>query len=96
MGHAHFWGFTPSLDVIELHRAAIATDTKPKTEEETSHAECGPVEVSDHDQTRPLNVLLMQVGDIRHVLKTIAQKRRHTTSHTEDGTNYADRPIHVR
>ena len=37
------------------------------------------------DTNAPLNILLAQTGDIRHVLKTIAQRRRH-----------GQRPIHVR
>lgn len=33
----------------------------------------------DEDTTKPLTVALVDVGDIRHVLKTVAQRRRHSS-----------------
>eukprot|EP01138_Halocafeteria_seosinensis_P015582 gb/GECG01015901.1/.p1 GENE.gb/GECG01015901.1/~~gb/GECG01015901.1/.p1 ORF type:complete len:746 (+),score=88.37 gb/GECG01015901.1/:1-2238(+) len=102
MGHFHAWGFTPSLDLIELYRATWALKTQRKgtesidtAKQEDRDAEKEKEETKKHGAKRPLNVLLMQVGDIRHVLKTIAQKGRHRTLHiSDDEDDLTDRPIH--
>lgn len=101
MGHFHAWGFTPSLDLIELYRATWALKAQREGTQKQGNKEDGSKNTKEkREQKRPLNVLLMQVGDIRHVIKTIAQKRRHAATSADNGgddddDDFADRPVHV-
>lgn len=56
IGVHHFWGFTPSLDLLALYNQVNSKQTDPEA---------------------ALVVALIDVGDVRHVLKTIAQRWRH-------------------
>lgn len=41
-------------------------------------------EIADKDEDAPINMLLIEPGDPRHIIKTIAQRFRHS-----------ERPLHV-
>jgi len=59
IGAHHFWGFSPALDLQQIHRTVM-----------------GPSQPAA--QAEPLNILLLQPGDPRSIMKTIAQRLRHT------------------
>ena len=80
VGVHQMWGLSPAIDCLEqlrvIHGSNSAGDGASKSDE------------TNADSTdEPINVLLLQPGDVRHVLKTIAQRRAH---------KYGSRPIHVR
>ncbi len=66
VGVHHFWGFSPALDLQEVHDNALREfqkqvgDAAPTPEEEP-----------------PLSVLLVMPGDPRSIIKTICQRLRH-------------------
>lgn len=67
IGAHHYWGFSPAQDYQQLHRTVMGTSAP----------------TSPDDERSPLNILLLQPGDPRSILKTIAQRSRHS-----------DRPLH--
>jgi hypothetical protein len=77
IGVHHFYGFSPALDIQQLGRTIFGASCA------AGSASSGVNDVSGLD-TSPLNILLVQPGDVRSVLKTIAQRFRHCR-----------RPLHV-
>jgi len=75
IGVHSFWGFSPALDLQQVHRTVFGAPLPP------GMAGGGDVPGAP---LAPLRVLCVSPGDIRHVLKTVAQRRRHS-----------DRPVHV-
>ena len=74
IGPHSFWGFSPSIDLFQIqHEAHNEEQKKPGA------LECA---ASEED---PLVALLGEVGDPRHILRTIAARRSHSY-----------KPIHVR
>ena len=71
IGVHSFWGFSPAVDLQQLYRTAFGSGAWG------SDGAAAPAE--------PLSILLVQPGDPRSVLKTIAQRFRHSA-----------RPLHVR
>lgn len=67
IGAHHYWGFSPAEDYQQLYRTVMGAS---------------PTTAADSERS-PLNILLLQPGDPRSILKTIAQRSRH-----------ADRPLH--
>lgn len=63
LGFHHMWGLSPAID---LNR--VATDLKLHSRGQTGSAEV--------DESRPINILLVKPGDIRHILKTVTQRHR--------------------
>ena len=61
LGHYGFWGFSSSFDCLE---ALINAKVVPQT-------------AGKDNGDEPIRVLLLHPGDIRHVLTTISQRRRH-------------------
>jgi dynein assembly factor 3 len=61
IGAHQFWGYSPALDVQQVHSTVFG-----------AHAN------EADDASTPLNILLVNAGDARHVLKTIAQRFRHS------------------
>jgi dynein assembly factor 3 len=61
IGAHQFWGYSPALDVQQVHSTVFG-----------GHAD------EAADTSTPLNILLVNAGDARHVLKTIAQRFRHS------------------
>ena len=76
VGVHQMWGLSSAFDCLEVGAPVLGTDT-------TSDGSPAPA-AGDNE---PIRVLLVQPADIRHVLKTVAQRRRHA---------YGNRPIHVR
>jgi hypothetical protein len=64
VGVHHFWGFSPAVDLVQLHDRALEVGSTSKAGSESSDA--------------PLCVLLVMPGDPRSLIKTIAQRMRHT------------------
>ncbi|KAK1931528.1 Dynein assembly factor 3 [Phytophthora citrophthora] len=80
MGTVSMWGFSPAYDVCsgfsewsksETGNAAASANSDAGSEEKIS--------------AEPINVLLVGPGDVRHVLATIARRRRYE----------AHRPVHI-
>lgn len=84
MGTVNMWGFSPGFDMLQDAPAVKATKsevfTKPATSGQPAYA-AG----SKESELKPINVLLVGPGDIRHVLVTIAHRRRHDKA----------RPLHI-
>lgn len=76
-GHGvhHFWGFSPPLDAQEVYTRAISKYCEQFKRPDGL----------DADTREPLRILLLMPSDPRSVLKTIAQRLRHS-----------NRPLHVR
>ena len=64
IGHYGYWGGSSTFDFMEALVSLEGEETKSKAED-------GPLE--------PLRVLLVHPGDIRHILTTLAHRRRHMT-----------------
>ena len=64
IGHHGHWGFSAGFDFLE----ALASDEIAIDLDQA----CGR-----NDSMEPINILLMQPGDIRHILFTVARRRRH-------------------
>ena len=77
VGVHQMWGLSSAFDCLDLMAPLFQGDED----------DGGTVGAADAG-TRPISVLLLQPADIRHVLKTIAQRRRHG--------DHGKRPIHVR
>jgi dynein assembly factor 3 len=83
LGTVNMWGFSPAYDAQDVHQSIM------KVEKESSS--------SNQDQEEetlekdPLNILLACAGDIRHVLQTIAFRRRHASSNNKKKL----RPLHL-
>ena len=80
IGHYGMHGYSATFDVqeaVEKARAATATTTTDPADDE------------DPAAAEPLKVLLVGPGDLRHVLTTVARRRRH---HKRPGK--ALRPLH--
>jgi len=61
LGQHALWGFTPALDLLAL---------RPSSSSSSSSA-------PSPGEEQPLNILLANPNDIRHVLNTIACRHRH-------------------
>lgn len=82
-GAHSYWGFSPAVDLLQVHAsalghtcAAIAAAHASRDSSDTKLAS-SLSEASETSQ-RPFCALLLSPGDARHVLKTIAQRRRHS------------------
>jgi hypothetical protein len=80
VGVHHFWGFSPAYDVQEVHEralAVVAASRAPSTSSSkaTGGAAAGAAAAGDDDDA--INVLLVQPGDPRTLIKTICQRLRH-------------------
>ena len=62
MGVSTFWGFTPAIDLQNAPPAARSA---------------GKWKAADGGGGAPLRVLVAGEGDVRNILRTIAQHRRH-------------------
>jgi dynein assembly factor 3, axonemal len=85
MGVASMWGVSPAFDCIDVVNKANGIST---TKDDTITLSKGQKKKIKEKKKKnaseePLNILLAQAGDIRHVIKTLAQRRRH-----------AKRPVH--
>ncbi|RLN97126.1 hypothetical protein BBJ28_00010132 [Nothophytophthora sp. Chile5] len=75
MGTVHMWGFSPSFDVCSAA-------------ESTSLSAVDAAGCEEKASTEPINVLLAGPGDVRHVLATIAHRRRWEPA-------MRHRPVHI-
>lgn len=70
------WGMTPAFDCVDVYDKALGIATLPtQTKGQKKKAKKKAEVLVNSDE--PINILLAQPGDIRHVLKTLAQRRRH-------------------
>ncbi len=77
VGSHAFWGFSPALDLLEITRTALG-HALPLAKRGIGSATPGLVpdsSVGGPAADDPVRVLLLQPGDARHVLKTVAQRR---------------------
>lgn len=72
IGVHSFWGFSPAVDLQQLYRTAFGSASWDSS-------------TSTSGAAAPLAILLVQPSDPRSVIKTIAQRFRHSA-----------RPLHVR
>lgn len=82
MGTVNMWGFSPAYDVCsglpeweKSDKSSAAGSSSADANEEKASAE-------------PINILLAGPGDVRHVLATIARRRRWDPALTH-------RPVHI-
>ena len=76
MGVHQMWGMTPAFDCVDVYDKALGIATLPtQTKGQKKKAKKKAEVLVNSDE--PINILLAQPGDIRHVLKTLAQRRRH-------------------
>ena len=73
LGFHSMWGYSPAVDVLDV------IDVYDKSSHDDK-------ELSSGDNNKPINILLIKCGDIRHIIKTLSQRFRHKTR----------RPLHVR
>lgn len=77
IGAHQFWGFSPALDFQQIVRSVFGSDFIA----ETAHSD-GASKPASRDsgaaKPKPLCFLLLQPGDPRHIIKTIAQRHRHS------------------
>jgi len=77
MGVTPMWGASAAFDCIDVHNKAHGVVTS-STEALSKGQKKKLKERKKKNATdEPLNVLLAQPGDIRHVIKTLSQRRRH-------------------
>ena len=74
-GSHNFHGISPSFDAQQIYRTVFGASSSP------------PSSSSSTLKQQPLNILLVQPGDIRHVIKTVAQRLRHSSASSA-------RPLH--
>ncbi|KAG6968245.1 hypothetical protein JG687_00003858 [Phytophthora cactorum] len=83
MGTVNMWGFSPAYDVCsglsEWSKSESSTDASVSTRADDSEQKVS---------TQPINVLLAGPGDVRHVLATIARRRRWEPA-------MKHRPVHI-
>lgn len=77
LGVHHFWGFTPAIDLQDIfssldQKLPSVSASHTKEDESKSRSE------EPRPELEPIKVLLCNTGDIRHILKTVAQRRRHS------------------
>ena len=77
MGVTAMWGASAAFDCIDVYNKAHGVVTS-STEALSNGQKKKMKERKKKNATEePLNILLAQPGDIRHVIKTLAQRRRH-------------------
>lgn len=74
-GSHNFHGISPSFDAQQIYRTVFGASSSPSSSSSSSLKQ------------QPLNILLVQPGDIRHVIKTVAQRLRHSSASSA-------RPLH--
>ena len=67
-GSHNFHGISPSFDAQQIYRTTFGASSS------------SPTSTSSSTSSNPLNILLVQPGDIRHVIKTVAQRLRHSSA----------------
>jgi dynein assembly factor 3 len=80
-GAHQFWGFSPALDLQQIVRTVLGPDDELAV---TCGSGLKPIRASDIPpatlaEQPPLNILLVQPGDPRHIIKTISQRHRHSS-----------------
>jgi len=65
-GSHNFNGISPSFDAQQIYRTTFGAFSSSSS--------------SSSSTSKPLNILLVQPGDIRHVIKTVAQRLRHSSA----------------
>lgn len=73
IGHHGLWGYSPTFDMQE---AFLNTRSKLSVAESSTSSSSSSSGEED-DDNRPLNILLVNPGDIRHIISTISRRRRH-------------------
>ena len=74
LGAHQFWGVSPTFDCLEVYHRAQGTSAalvESKGQKKKLKKKLAGVDPND-----PINIFLSQPGDIRHVLKTLASRRR--------------------
>ena len=79
VGVHHFWGFSPAMDVQEVHDRALK-EFRVQVGESSG----------DGVEPPPLSVLLVMPGDPRSVIKTLCQRLRHARRRIEVGLGVLD------
>ena len=82
LGVHHMWGFSQAFNCQAMYEANQPRPPTTTTSTTTNVTPSLPAEEDNHTD-EPLNILLSEPSDIRHVLVTLAQRRRH-----------ARRPLH--
>jgi hypothetical protein len=98
VGAHQFWGFSPALDLQQVARTVMGASwpppSSPSTTTTTTTTDAGAASAAPAPpasvgaaaaQDNTLRILLLMPGDIRHMVKSIAQRYRHSS-----------RPLHVR
>ena len=70
IGVHHMWGFSQAFNLQHAHEVNHAAWR------EASGG--GVAATGEEEDARPLSILLSQPSDIRHVLKTLSQRRRYS------------------
>ena len=79
MGVSSMWGVTPAFDCIDVYNKANGISTTSDSNATLTKGQKKKIKEKKKKNAteEPLNVLLAQPGDMRHVIKTLAQRRRH-------------------
>jgi dynein assembly factor 3, axonemal len=87
IGHHGFWGLSATFDIVEAFLTGTIADSAAATATEESHpassssSSSGGVKIlSTGDASTiksPLNILLVQPGDIRHIMTAVGRRWRH-------------------
>lgn len=84
MGTVNMWGFSPAFDVC----SGLPEWDKDKSQSSTATAGSSVEYNEEKMSAEPINVLLAGPGDVRHVLATIARRRRWEPA-------LKHRPVHI-
>ena len=60
LGFISYWGFTPSIDFFKGSNLELSSSRKDQV-------------IAQDEDSRDLNVLISESGDIRHLIRTLAE-----------------------
>jgi dynein assembly factor 3 len=82
IGHHGLWGYSSAFDAQE---AWLNSHTRSASS--TATAAGSRQEEDEDDLMKPLNILLVNPGDVRHIITTISRRRRHAHNTRENSNN---------
>lgn len=96
LGIHSMWGFSPSMNLLGFSRSA-AVESK-KTRDENHYKDTSKEGMEEQGKQSPLNILLVQPSDPRHIIHTIAkrnQKSKKGQSLPSSNPDLYNRPINI-
>lgn len=98
LGVHSMWGFSPSMNLLGFSRSAVKSQ---KRTDEDHAKDSGKEGKEEQGKLPPLNILLVQPSDPRHIIHTIAQRNRKSkrgpslSSSSSSHPDSKNRPINI-